>query len=205
MVLKSMKINHEADNFHDALNMTVRQQERCRERVFFAAFSNALQAEELYEDPSDAPAEFHTKTGDLSRTLQLITDPLEYEYTLLMFMKLQPMAQDTYAKYKAMNSDRLSRSDKSKLDIMMHIHDLLLRHKNEEEQEENDNAHVTITPGSLIKRIDLVKRSHYNWDTYFNLISSKNFYYTDEKKFGEKERDDINDMLRNIFGKEDDE
>lgn len=205
MVLKTMNINHEAENFHDALNMPRNQQERCRERVFFATFSNALQAEELYEDPDDAPREFHTKTGDLARTLKLITDPLEYEYTLLMFMRLQPMAQETYAKYKAMNDDNLSRSAKGKLEILMSLHDLVVRHKHDEEEEsDTDNTGYVITPGSLLKRIEMVKKSHYSWETYFNMIKAKNFFYiNDEKSSKDKGSDfDIDDILRDILGKD---
>ena len=123
MVLKTMSFNHEVENLHEALNVSANQRDRCRERVFFSSFANGLQGIELYEDAEEIPAEFHTKTGDLSRTLKLITDPLEYEYTLLMFMKIQPLASDTFHKWYAMNNSSVDESTKSKLDLMMNIHD----------------------------------------------------------------------------------
>lgn len=211
MVLKTMNMNHECDNLHDAFSMPRNQQERCRERVFFATYANALQGDELYEDADDCPREFHTKTGDLSRTLKLISDPLEYEYTLLMFMKMQPMAQETYSKYKAMNDQSISKSARSKLELLMSLHDLAVRHKRDEEKEEEggDNSDDTayfITPSSLMKRIDLVKRSHYSWETYFNMIKSKNFFYVEDDESSNKSGGsdfDIDDMLRGVFGKDD--
>lgn len=212
MVLKTMNMNHEADNLHDAFNMPRNKQERCRERVFFSTFANALQGEELYEDIDDAPREFHTKTGDLSRTLKLISDPLEYEYTLLMFMKMQPMAQETYSKYKALNDSGISKSARSKLEIMMTLHDLVVKQEREEEREkdgdsdDDDNSYF-ITPGSLLKRIDLVKRSHYSWETYFNLIKAKNFFYVEDEKSSNKSGGgsdfDIDDILKGILGGDD--
>ena len=204
MVLKTMPFNHEVENLHEALNVSSNQRERCRERVFFSSFANGLQGIELYEDAEEIPAEFHTKTGDL----KLITDPLEYEYTLIMFMQLQPLAAETFHKWQAMNDSSVDKSTKSKLDLMMSIHDLVLKFKHADEQEEDSSAssndNQVITPGSMMKRIELVRTSHYSWETYYNLVKSKNFFYSEDSNKPSKGSDfDIDDMLRGIFGKDD--
>ena len=206
MVLKNAPINHEADNLHDALTIPKNQRERCRERIFFATMANGLQALELYaEEPDECPKEMCTKTGDLQRTLKLINDPLEYEYTLLTFMKLQNLAQESMHKWKAMNDTSMSKSQRAKLEIMMNLHELAVRH-GAEEGGDNDNSEFLISPNSLLKRVDLVKSSHYNWETYFNMIKAKNFYYlVDENESKAGSDFDIDDMLRNVFGKDTDE
>lgn len=198
MVLKSVQFNHEAENLHEALTVSSTQKQRCRERVFFAAFANALQGIELYEDEDERPREFHTKTGDLSRTLSLINDPLEYEYTLLMFLDLQPLAQDSFSKYKAMHDDDMDESDKKKLQLMMKLQDLVFEHKS---HEEDNKADMSVTPGTMIKRVELVKQSHYSWDTYYNMVKAKNFFRPVDRSKGSDF--DIDDMLRNVFDKDD--
>lgn len=199
MVLKSVKFNHEAENLHEALTVSTTQKQRCRERVFFAAFANALQGIELYgENEDDCPREFHTKTGDLSRTLSLINDPLEYEYTLLMFLDLQPLAQDSFTKYKAMHDNDLEESSKRKLQLMMTLQDLVFQHKTEEEDMPSD---ISVAPSAMIKRVDIVKQSHYSWETYYNMVKAKNFFRPESKSKGSDF--DIDDMLKNVFDKDD--
>ena len=111
MILKNREFNHSKDHFHDAMNIPGYVRTKCRERIFFAAFSNALQRQELFEDEDDAPKEMCTVTGDLQRCLSLITDPLEYEYTLLTFYGHQRMAMEAYGKYKYLKSNNKSRFD----------------------------------------------------------------------------------------------
>lgn len=201
MYFKNHAFNHDAPSFHEALGISKKQQERCRERVFFSTFANALQGMELYEDEEDRPAQFSTKTGDLSRTLQLIDDQLEYEYTIFMFMKYQTLAQEAMAKYVAMNNSDLSESSKAKLKIMLQLEDLVLQHRVEHGDDDDhspakDRADFIVTPGGLMKRIDLVKQSHYSFDTYFNMVQMKNL---DGKKPSSGSDFDVDDMLRDIF------
>ena len=50
MLLKERDFNHDKDEFHEAMNIPGYIRTKCRERIFFAAFSNALQRAELFED-----------------------------------------------------------------------------------------------------------------------------------------------------------
>jgi hypothetical protein len=188
MLLKDREFNHNIGLFHEAMGVPNHIRTKCRERVFFSSFSNALQRVELFEDEDDAPKEMSTVTGDLQRCLKMITDPLEYEYTLLTFQSNQSIAMEAYAKYKYLNSSRQSKEDKIKLSILNLMQDLNNNDDNDDDQDEIDN----ITVNTTIKRISIVKSSHYNFDTYLSLLT---------KKLGSRPNDDFNidDFLKDYI------
>jgi hypothetical protein len=173
MLLKERDFNHDKDEFHEAMNIPGYIRTKCRERIFFASFSNALQRAELFEDEEDAPKDMSTVTGDLQRCLKMITDPLEYEYTLLTFYGHQRMAMEAYGKYKYLNSSSQSKEDKIKLSIINLMMDLKDRQEDEENNTKEDDEIDNITVNTTIKRISIVKSSLYNFDTYLKLITKK--------------------------------
>ena len=173
MLLKERDFNHDKDEFHEAMNIPGYIRTKCRERIFFASFSNALQRAELFEDEDDAPKDMSTVTGDLQRCLRMITDPLEYEYTLLTFYGHQRMAMEAYSKYKYLNSSSQSKEDKIKLSIINLMMDLKDRQEDEENNTKEDDEINNITVNTTIKRISIVKSSLYNFDTYLKLVSKK--------------------------------
>jgi hypothetical protein len=173
MLLKERDFNHDKDEFHEAMNIPGYIRTKCRERIFFASFSNALQRAELFEDEEDAPKDMSTVTGDLQRCLRMITDPLEYEYTLLTFYGHQRMAMEAYGKYKYLNSSSQSKEDKIKLSIINLMMDLKDRQEDEENNTKEDDEIDNITVNTTIKRISIVKSSLYNFDTYLKLITKK--------------------------------
>jgi len=173
MLLKERDFNHDKDEFHEAMNIPGYIRTKCRERIFFAAFSNALQRAELFEDEDDAPKDMSTVTGDLQRCLKMINDPLEYEYTLLTFYGHQRMAMEAYSKYKYLNSSSQSKEDKIKLSIINLMMDLKDRQEDEENNTKEDDEIDNITVNTTIKRISIVKSSLYNFDTYLKLITKK--------------------------------
>lgn len=194
MILKEREFNHSKDNFHEAMNISGYMRTKCRERIFFTSFSNALQRKELFEDEDDAPKDMSTVTGDLQRCLKMITDPLEYEYTLLTFYGHQRMAMEAYAKYKFLNSNTQSKEDKLKMSIINLIQELKAKHDEEEEghttDEEDEIDNITVT--NALKRISIVKESHYNFDTYLKILT---------KKLSNRPDSDFNvdDFLKDIF------
>ena len=173
MILKERQFNHDKDEFHEAMNIPGYVRTKCRERIFFAAFSNALQRAELFEDEDDAPKDMSTVTGDLQRCLKMINDPLEYEYTLLTFYGHQRMAMEAYGRYKYLNSTSQSKEDKIKLSIINLMMDLKDKQDDEETSTKEEDEIDNITVNTTIKRISLVKSSHYNFETYLKLITKK--------------------------------
>ena len=191
MILKDREFNHSKDHFHEAMNIPSYMRTKCRERIFFTSFSNALQREELFEDINDAPSDMHTVTGDLQRCLKMITDPLEYEYTLLTFYGHQRMAQEAYKKYSFLNSNEQSKEDKLKLSIINLIQELKANDEDDDEPKEEDEID-NITSNTAMKRISIVKDSQYNFDTYLKLLT---------KKLSSRPDSDFNvdDFLKDIF------
>jgi hypothetical protein len=173
MILKERQFNHDKDAFHEAMNIPSYIRTKCRERIFFTSFSNALQRVELFEDEDDAPKDMSTVTGDLQRCLKMINDPLEYEYTLLTFYGHQRMAMEAYSRYKYLNSSSQSKEDKIKLSIINLMMDLKEKQEDEENNSKEDDEIDNITVNTTIKRISIVKSSLYNFDTYLKLVSKK--------------------------------
>lgn len=190
MILKNREFDHSKDHFHDAMKIPSYIRTRCRERIFFSAFSNALQRQELFEDEDDVPKEMSTVTGDLQRTLSMITDELEYEYTLLTFYGHQKLAMEAFGRYKYLNSKDKSKEDKLKLSIINLIQELKDRDDEDDEREEDEIDNVTVN--TAIKRISIVKDSHYNFETYLKQLSQKLSSRPDSDF-------NVDDFLKDIF------
>lgn len=189
MFLKDIQLDHSKEKFHEALTVPDYMRSKCRERVFFSSFSNALQREELFEDADDAPKEMSTVTGDLQRCLKMIDSELEYEFTLLNFMAYQKLAMEAYGRYKYLNSKDMPKENKLKLSIINLMEDL----RNQEEDNEEDEGIDNTSVNSVIKRISLVKSSHYNFTTYLKQLNV-------ELGNGNTGNDfDIDDFLKDVF------
>lgn len=203
MSLKDRKFNHEEDDFHLAMGISEETKVICKERIFFTSFSNSLQADELFDDREDAPKEFRTVTGDLERLIATITNPIEYEYTLLIFMMYQQMAKEVYSRYRNFNEDSAeSREEKIKMQILkgiMKLKELKDREEAGETSDDNDNFEI-ISKESLTERIKLVKRSGYNFDKYLNLVKTNGMI---PKKLSRSDFD-ISDLLSGLFSGDDD-
>lgn len=200
MLLANREFNHGRDSFHESLGIPNETRVRCRERIFFTAISNALQRMELFEDVSDAPKEMCTVSGDLQRCLRSITDQLEYEYTLMIFNMFQRMAMESFAYYRHMLETEDNREDRIKLKIIELIEEM--RGSNDDNDDDEEEEPINrLNKKSMMKRIKLVKQSHYNFDTYLNMLDRwANGNVTD---FTEK-KPDIDDLLRNLFSKDED-
>jgi len=203
MSLKDRKFNHEEDDFHLAMGISEETKVICKERIFFTSFSNSLQADELFDDREDAPKEFRTVTGDLERLIATITNPIEYEYTLLIFMMYQQMAKEVYSRYRNFNEDSAeSREEKIKMQILkgiMKLKELKDREEAGETSDDNDNFEI-ISKESLTERIKLVKKSGYNFDKYLYLVKTNGMTPNKVKRSDF----DISDLLSGLFSGDDD-
>jgi hypothetical protein len=205
MSLKDTKFNHEMDDFHLAMGISEETKTICRERIFFSTFSNSLQADELFDDMDEAPKSFRTVTGDLERLISMITNPLEYEYSLLTFMMFQRMAKEVYSIYRNTNEDSAeSREQQIKMQILkgiMKLKELKDREEAGEDYNDDDNGVEAYSKESIMERIKLVKKSGYNFDKYLILVKNQN---NDSSKRTKGRDFDINDLLSGLFTKDDD-
>lgn len=193
MILQNRQLNHAEDGFHSALGVSKDTVILCRERIFFSHFTSSLQSFELFEDRDDAPKELTTVTGDLQRTLNMITDPLEYEITLLHFMSYHSMAQKAFAIWKFQNDPSNSVEQKLKLElvkIMSKIKDMKDQEDEEDEQESKaDDDGDPINLDTVQNRIELVKKSRYNFSKYMELLG-----HPLKQNFG-----DVDKMINGLF------
>ena len=195
MKLKEMEFDHSAKTIHQAVSIPEHVRSRCKERIFFCSFANFLQKAELFEDPDDAPKSMTTCSGDLSRTLDMINDQLEYEYTLLSFINTHQLSKMALGYYQFMSDVSNSKENRLKAKLMAMAAEMKLAEEAKAEQMESE---LQYTPSNLVKRINLVKKSHYNFDTYCNMLNSiKTTEYFDEPS--EKPDFDIDDLLRSIL------
>jgi len=205
MSLKDTKFNHEMDDFHLAMGISEETKTICRERIFFSTFSNSLQADELFDDMDEAPKSFRTVTGDLERLISMITNPLEYEYSLLTFMMFQRMAKEVYSIYRNTNEDSAeSREQQIKMQILkgiMKLKELKDREEAGEDYNDDDDGVEAYSKESIMERIKLVKKSGYNFDKYLVLVKNQNNDSSKRTKGGDF---DINDLLSGLFTKDDD-
>ena len=152
-------------------------------------FRSALQRRELFEDEDDAPKHMRTVTGDLQRCLHLISDPLEYEYTLLIFQGAQRTAMKYVGMYIAIKDNKVDREDLLKIKVF----DLLEKMHDSEQNDNNEPAIDQIDRKTMIKRCEFVKSSHYNFDTYMNML----------KRWSNTTDSEVDDLLKNILNDED--
>ena len=195
MKLKNLEFDHSAKTIHQAVSIPEQVRNRCKERIFFCSFANFLQKAELFEDPDDAPVSMTTCSGDLSRTLDMINDQLEYEYTLLSFINTHQLSKMALGYYQFMSDVSNSKENRLKAKLMAMAAEMKLAEEAKAEQMESE---LQYTPSNLVKRISLVKKSHYNFDTYCNMLNSIiTTEYFDEP--GEKPDFDIDDLLKSIL------
>ena len=195
MFLKSQTFDHNANDINDSFGIPKKTVFKCKERIFFSVIANAMQCEE-YENSeieSDPPKEISTKSGVLSHTLNLINSEDEYEYTLLNFFNLHDLAEHAVKQYLVLHSPKLDDEKKDHLRLIMKLQDSVVDHLFEKKSKSKDPYSVSVTPSLLMKRCDLVKKSNYNWNTYYNMVMSN----------VDKSTNDVDDMLNSLFSNDD--
>ena len=174
MILKSKSFTHNSSDFCSGLNVPEKAIESSIEKIVFSTISNALAAEEMYDDRDSAPSELITITGDLQKTLSFVSDDAtEYELVLLLFRHYHEITQLALKQYMLVNSKNNKDNEedymKAKvLEKMFRIKDFL--------DDEDDNSQ-RLSFSSVLKRISFVKKAKYNFDkylVYINEMKNKN-------------------------------
>jgi len=158
-------MSHESDKFHESLCVGNEMRLLCRERIFFVSFSHALLRKDFFEDT--APKEFSTMSGDLQRCLRMISDPLEYEFTLLIFMHYQNMCQDVTGYYNFLQEAEQDPELKAKVEILK-----MLQKMKADEEGSSEPLIDQLNRETLAKRIDMVKESKHSFADYLNVLNN---------------------------------
>lgn len=171
MFLKTTKFNHEADSFNVALGISEETMTIVREMVFFSTIANKYQREELYGEENYPPG-MDKVSGDLQRCLNLIKTEEQYTQLLLNFRSYQQIAIQTVAVREAMDGKLNNDEDpdlSKKLKALKMVEEIMKKLKDEEEVKYDIND---INKDTMFKRIDLVKKSEYNFDIYLSLLNA---------------------------------
>ena len=158
------KFNHELPHFNEAIGVSNELSDYCREIVYFSTFSSNLIGKELYANPNDIPKILSTMTGDLQKCLELAKTEEEKNYLLLIFIKTHDMALESIAKYEEIIESK--GFEKREMKIMFEQIELIMDKK----REKGDSF---ISPIKVINRINLVKKSRYNFEKYLEIVNQE--------------------------------
>jgi hypothetical protein len=160
------QFQHEAEKINDALGLSYEQDAKCREVIFFSAFSNYFIGVDLFDNEEERPKSLSTLTGDLEKALSLLKDDREKSYMLLLFKTTHNLALEIIAKYRVLET--LEPSERKRMDLLLGLLECKLEDK---KQEENNFDYYS--PSEMFKRIDYAKESLYNFQNYLNLVNEK--------------------------------
>lgn len=194
MILQNHKFDHQQETIYQALNVSRETMITCRERIFFCHFANSLQSIELFPSRDEAPKQLTTVSGDLERVLSMTHDPLEYEITLLQFNMYQKMAGSAFAQWQ-MENDKDS-EHAMKIQLLRLLHKLKeASDKGKEKDGEDDiqdEVDGKLTEENVVERIELVKKSKYNFSRYMQLVGFP-IQGTNDSSF------DVDGLLNGLF------
>jgi hypothetical protein len=189
MILLKNNFDHDQESINSALNVPKETLIKCRERIFYTHFTNTLQGKDLFSE-GDVPRNFTTITGDLERCLSIISDPLEYEVTLLFFMSFHKISTAAFAQWKFFNDPNTSNEDKLKIELLKVVSKLKdsMKSEDDEKEEDSDNINRDLDTDSIMKRIDVVIKSQYNFKRYMELMG-----------FAPKDHTEVDELINGLF------
>jgi hypothetical protein len=193
-MLQNHIFNHEGETINIALGVSREMMIRCRERIFFCHFANSLQSIELFSSRDEAPKEFTTVSGDLQRVLNMVHDPLEYELTLLYFNMYHRMANGVFAQWQMENNGDDNSEEQMKIQLLKLLHKLKdlsdkAKEKTDDDQDDDD-VNGKLSEESMVKRVDFVKKSKYNFSKYMELVG---FPLSNDSNF------DVDGLIKGLF------
>lgn len=182
-------MDHEHDLIHRVFGMTDEIRTKVRERILYTCIHLLLQAKEIFSDIDDAPHALKTISSHLQATLQLVDDPLEYDFTLMHFFNYQSLAVQAVGMYEQSLDKNRSKEDIIKDGIISLIQNL--REQDDEDSDDGDRKamiDIIIKP-NLIKRVKLVKKSN-DFNSYFLAL---------KRWAGEESEFDVDGLLKGIM------
>lgn len=164
MLKEEIKFKHNSDSLPTAMGFSESIDNRCREIIHFAAFSNYFIKEDFFDEEEEAPDNLTTVTGVLEKALGLCTTKEEEMYTLFCFKTIHKMSGQALGAY--MSLQEADEKERKKMQMLIELSELKA---NFDEDEERSNL---LTAKDMFKRIDLAKDNLYNFDNYYNAVSN---------------------------------
>jgi hypothetical protein len=146
---------HDAETITKALNISKDLDNRCHEIIFFSTMVNYCISHEMFDDRETAPRNITTLTGDLEKALSLCSNDQEKNYVLFMFRTVHELTT------KFISIAELEEKQRKKLNILFNIMEL----------ETLGESKAEYSPQEIFRRLKLVRKSNYNFETYLKLIN----------------------------------
>lgn len=179
MILKFHPFLYDEGSINDSLNVGEYVLTVCKERVLFEVFHSAIITDEVFKDAADddIPKEYVTRTGNLKRVLNRITDPLEYEVTLLNFENYHEMALSAWAIYR-MENDNSENDDPIRQLLKMAVKAKIKQEKEKLESLGLNNKVESLE--SMYKRINITRNCNHSFAEYMEKMNLPLKNYTPE-------------------------
>lgn len=186
MYLKHFEPDHSANEISEAFGISKDELSIIRERVIFCSIANLHQIRDLYgEEESDvenAPKSLRSVTGAMKRVFSMIDNDKEYEATIMYILSFSQMARAAFDIYLGQKKENSSSKDKkSKEDVSDMLLTMLKKLKKESQSDSEKSSSEEISflkdgeivydQDTMMKRVELVKKSCYNFDYYLNMIN----------------------------------
>ena len=180
---KVFEFQHDAENVNLALGLSNEIDIKCIDIILFSAVSNHFLVDELFESKKEAPLQLVTMSGDLEKALSLCTNERERSYVLFIFRQTHELCYEMLTKYEVLNSS--DPKEKLKMEIVMKIMDLKL----DDISEELGVRHVKMNPTEMFKKIELIKKSRYDYKNYLALSNTGSIDSLLGKVFDDEQQD----------------
>lgn len=191
-LIANKQFDHDADAFHQSLCIDDNIRFLARELILFTSFDNAIQRKLLYEDVhQDAPQELKTMSGDLQYCLRMISDPLLYEFTLLVFIKTHHIAIEMIGYWQLVNMSSEDKEISKKVKLLE-----LLEQLKSQNEDSNTQLIDDLSKPNLLKRIDMVIKSRSSFNTYLNML---NAWAGTNIVFQKCDKPEVDAILDNLF------
>lgn len=202
MFFKNKQILHDQKTFEMGLNISDNLRMIAREKVIYSCFTNYLESKKLYDltqDRDNVPLSLTTSTGDFQKTISLIDNQEEYEYTLITFEKTHGLVKEVLGQY--LGSQALNNIGTGNLGG--YVEKILLEKESELEKRIMDKnvplreklMTTSVYPSKIFKRFDFFKDKILTFEEYIELVSKNNYFEKVDVSVAE-------DILKSVFNKE---
>ena len=163
MIKEILNFKHESDNIPTALGLSEGIDNRCREIIHFAAFTNYFIKNDFFDDGDQTPSNLTTITGVLEKALDICKTKEEELYTLFVFRNIHDHCSQAIGAYKTFEEET-DVKEKKKMEMLMHLVELKAL------SDDEDDRDYLITPKDMFKKIKVAKENMYNFENYYSVI-----------------------------------
>jgi len=163
MIKEILKFQHDSDNVPVAMGFTEEIDNRCREIVHFAAFTNYFIKKDFFNDEEEAPKNLMTITGILEKALNICKTEEEKVYTLFVFRNVHKHCSQAIGAWETFYEES-DEKERKKMQMLMELVEL-------KALTEDEDRETLITPKDMFKKITAAKDNMYNFEKYYTIVN----------------------------------